>query len=236
MSVIAVLLGARLLTAAADPAGSTPEPSPVSVVVDAAVVDGDALAARLVAGVEPLSRRLRPMTGAAVSIHVTGELLDFRVSLALGPAGASSWSRCACTHAELVAHVQERLTQELRARPRCPPPPRVVVPPPSPTPPRVVVPPHSPASPRPIVPHRSLGRRDRLGVALVALGGLVLGAGIGAATATSVVDGEQWSLHTLSRPRGLVPMVVGTGVLATGAFLLIFDRRLPRARLRAVHP
>lgn len=233
MTALSAWLGARLL---AGMVGGAPVPMPLAVAVDAAVVDGDALAARLVAGLEPLVHLLPPAPGTpevTVSVRVAGELLDFRVGLGLGTDGTSTWSWCPCTHAELVAHVQRRLAHALRPHPTCPLPPRAIA-----SPPASGLASHSPSRP-PIhppfveVPARE---RGRLGVGLVGLGSLVLGTGAGLLAGASVTEDEQWVPHTNLRPAGITTMVVGTGVLATGVLLLIFERRLPRARRRAGHP
>lgn len=229
MTALSAWLGARLL---AGMVAATPVPVPLAVVVDAAVVDGDALAARLIAGLEPLVQLLPPTPGTpevAVAVRVAGELLDFRVGLALGTDGTSTWSWCPCTHAELVAHVQRQLAHALRPRSTCPPTPRAIASPPA------IRPPNRPPIHPPIAkaPARE---RGRLGVGLVGLGGLVLGTGAGLLVGASVTEDEQWVPHTNLRPAGITTMVVGTGVLATGVLLLIFERRLPRARRRAAHP
>lgn len=229
MTVLSAWLGARLL---ASMVGSTPVSMPLAVVVDAAVVDGDALAARLVASLEPLVQLLPPTPGTpevTVSVRVAGELLDFRVGLAVGTEGTSTWAWCPCTHAELVAHVQRRLADALRPRSTCPPPPRAIAP----------LAPSGPANhpPRgPAIAKAPARDRGRVGVGLVGLGGLVLGTGAGLLAGTSVTEGEQWVPHTNLRPAGITTMVVGTGVLATGALLLISERRFPRALRRAAHP
>jgi hypothetical protein len=199
---------------------------PIAVTVEASIADGDALAARLAAGLEPLAPLVpASVDGPAASIRVTGELLDFHVGLALPAAHAATWSQCPCTHAELVAHVQRRLAHALRPRPAVPPPPRVITAPPPACPPRVVQ-----ASYR-------IGRVGRLGVVMVGLGSLALGAGTGMWLAASNAGDEQWSLRGDLRPRYLVPMVLGASVLTTGAMLLFFDRRpLRPSRLRAARP
>lgn len=203
--------------------GSTSMPSPIAVVVDASIVDGDALAARLAAGLEPLAPLLPASTsGPAASVRVTGELLDFHVGLVLPAARVATGSRCPCTHAELVVHVQRRLAHALRPRPAVPPAPRVIMAPPPACPPRVVPPPYR------------LDRTGRLGVVMVGLGSVTLGAGTGMWLAASTTGDEQWALRESLRPRVLVPMVLGTSVLATGAVLLFLDRHSLRpARLRA---
>lgn len=233
MTALSAWLGPRLL---AGMVGSTPVTMPLAVVVDAAVVDGDALAARLVAGLEPLVQLLPPTPGTpevTVSVRVAGELLDFRVGLAIGTEGTSTWAWCPCTHAELVAHVQRRLADALRPRSTCLPPPRAIVSP-APSHPPSGAPRRGPTHPPlAVVPARE---RGRLGVGLVGLGGLVLGTGVGLLVGASVTEDEQWVPHANLRPAGITTMVVGTGVLATGVLLLIFERRLPRARRRAAHP
>lgn len=205
--------------------GSTTVPSPIAVTVDATIVDGDALAARLAEGLEPLALLLPASAGRpAASVRVTGELLDFHVGLAVSASRVATWSRCPCTHAELVAHVQRRLAHALRPRPATPPPPRVITPPPAP-PPRVVPPSHR------------LDHVGRLGVAMVGLGSLALGAGTGMWLASSTTGDEQWAFRANLRPGFLVPMVLGTSVLTTGASMLFSKRRsLRSARLRAAHP
>jgi hypothetical protein len=204
-------------------AGSTSVPSPIAVTVDASIADGDALAARLAAGLEPLAPLLpAAVDGPAASIRVTGELLDFHVGLAIPAVRVATGSRCPCTHAELVAHVQRRLVHALRPRPIVPPPPRSITAPPSACPPRVVP------------PSYRLDRTGRLGVVMVGLGSLALGMGTGLWLAASTTGDEQWALRENLRPRFLVPMVLGTSVLATGAVLLSLDRHSLRpARLRA---
>lgn len=206
--------------------GSTSVPSPITVIVDASILDGDALAARLAAGLEPFEPLLPASSGGpAASVRVTGELLDFHVGLALPVSRAVTWSRCSCTHAELVAHVQRRLAHALRPRPAVSPRPRVITAPPSVRPPRVVP------------PSRRLDRTDRLGVAMVGLGSLALGAGTGLWLATGTTGDEKWSLRENLHPRFLVPMVLGASVLTTGALLLFLDRHsLHPARLRAARP
>lgn len=221
MTALSAWLGARLL---AGMIGSTPIPTPLVVVVDAAVVDGDALAARLVAGLEPLVRIL-PLTPEAASVRVTGELLDFRVGLALATDGRSTWSWCPCTHAELVAHVQRRLARALRPPMTCPPAPLAIAPPPASRPPRPVQT-HEPAH----------GRSGRLGAALVGAGGLALGTGAGLVIATRLVTDERWVPRADPRPFGVAAMAVGTAVLAAGASLLFLELRSSRARRRALHP
>jgi hypothetical protein len=205
--------------------GATSVSSPVAVTVDASIVDGDALAARLAAGLEPFVPLLpASVDGPAASIRVTGELLDFHVGLALPDARVAAWSRCPCTHAELVVHVQRRLVHALRPRPAVPPTPRVIT-----------VPPVRP--PRVVPPSSRHGRTGRLGVVMVGLGSLALGTGTGMWVAASTTGDEQWSLRDDLRPRYVVPMILGTSVLTTGAVLLFFDRRpLRPSRLRAARP
>lgn len=224
MTMVAAVLGARLL--AATIVHWIAMPGSIAVEVDAAVVDGDALAARLAAGVEPLAYLLPATPAPAARVRVTGELLDFHVGLALGDAASAAirWSRCACTHAELVAHVQRRVALALRPRPVSPPPPRAIEPP-APS-----------ASPPVVLARRGLGRAGRLGVGLVGLGGLVLGAGAGAVAAVELAHDERWRPRTNVRPAGLAAMAAGTGVLATGALLLLLDRRPSRARRHAAPP
>lgn len=224
MTVLSAWLGARLL---AGMVGSMPVPAPLAVVVDAAVLDGDALAARIVAGLEPLVHLLPATPGAAASIRVTGDLLDFRVSLALGPDGARTWSWCPCTHAELVTHVQRRLAHALRLATACPP---------APAPPLASEP--APASPPPRLPvhARAPSRSGRVGVALVGTGGLALGTGLGVMMAAQGLDDEQWAPRADLRPLGVAAIVVGASALATGSLLLLLDRRLARAHRRAAHP
>jgi len=222
VTALSAWLGARLL---AGMIGSTPFPTPLVVVVDAAVVDGDALAARLVVGLEPLVRILPLAPGAAASIRVTGELLDFRVGLTLGPDGMSTWSWCPCTHAELVAHVQRRLARALRPPMTCPPAPLAIAPPPASRP------------PRPVQTHEPAPRRSgRLGAVLMGVGGLALGTGAGLVIATRVVTDERWVPRADPRPFGIAAMAVGTAVLAAGASLLFLELRSSRARRRALHP
>lgn len=206
--------------------GSMSVPSPIAVTVDASIADGDALAARLAAGLEPLVPLLPASTNdPAASIRVTGELLDFHVGLALPAARVVAWSRCPCTHAELVAHVQRRLAHALRPRPAVPPRPRVITAPPPTCPPRVVP------------PSYRIGRTGRLGVVMVGLGSLALGTGTGMWLAASTSDDERWGLRAHLRPGYLVPMVLGASALTTGAMLLFFDRHpFHRAHLRAVRP
>lgn len=223
MTVLSGWLGARLL---ASMVGSTPVPTPLVVVVDAAVVDGDVLAARLVAGLEPLVPIL-PLMPAAASVRVVGELLDFRVGLALATDGRRTWSWCPCTHAELVAHVQRRLAHALRSRSECPLPAlRAIAPPSASRPPQL----HGRAHERP------RGRHGRLGVVLVGMGGLGLGTGLGVLAAAESITDDRWMPHSELRPAGIAAMAVGAIVLATGSLLLFLDHRSPRARLRALHP
>lgn len=253
MTMVAAVLGTRLL--AATMVHWMAMPGSIAVEVDAAVVDGDALAARLAAGVEPLAYLL-PAAATPVPVarvRVTGELLDFHVGLALDGAArttsttstasttstmstasttsttstmstTATWSRCACTHAELVSHVQRRVALALRPRPVRPPPPRAIAPPPP------------PAAPPVVLARRGLGHAGRLGVGLVGLGGLVLGAGAGAMAAVALAQDERWRPRTNVRPAGLAAMASGTGALATGALLLLLDRRLTRARRRTAPP
>lgn len=244
MSVLAAVLQARLVAGSA--AATVPTPAPVAVVVDAAVVDRQGLAARLVAGAEPLGRRLSTPPPRA-SIVVTGELLDFRVQVAAPGMGGSTWSsHCPCTHAELVAHVQQRLRQALLARPTAPAAPRV--PPSAAADPTAGPGPGPSADPRgePSLregdarrsrPRPRLARRGRLGAALLGLGGAGLGAGTAVMLASHRAQDESFLFHVRAehRPYGLAAMAVGSGVLASGVVLLLLDRRHRRARL-ATHP
>jgi hypothetical protein len=222
MTILAAILHARLLTAGV--AGSVPVPSPVSVVVDAAVIDGDALTARLVAGTAPLAYALPSAPSPVASILVTGELLDFQVSLTLLVAGATTTtsSQCPCTHAELVAHVQRRLARALRARAVCPAPP-----------PRVSTPPPSPAAPRVVVRERGMGSVGHLGAALVGVGGLAFGVGAGTWVTAMLADHEALMARTGIRTFTISTMAVGSSALVSGALLLLLDRRFQRSRRRA---
>ncbi len=219
MNVLVAVLNARLLVAGV--AGSMPgAPSPVSVVVDAAVIDGDALAQRLVIGTEPLAV-LRPgASWPAASILVTGELLDFRVQLTVAD-GAGSTSQCPCTHAELVAHVQRELALALSARPACP----TLAP--------TLTPPAAPAPLPDARPPQGLRPSGRLGVALIGLGGLGLGAGAGVWVAVEVTRDEKFLPRTDLRPLGVAAVAAGASALASGALLLLLDRRARRSRSRS---
>lgn len=224
MSALAAVLEARMLVAAL--AGSLPTPSPVAVVVDATVIDGDALAARLTAGAEPLALQWPGARWPSVSIVVTGELLDFGVELTLAEAAGwaappSSSSRCPCTHAELVAHVQRRLAEALVAPPACAARPAAIA--------RTAPVPPSPTQARRL----GLGAMGRLGVVLVGLGGLGLGAGAGAWVAMAVARDEKFMPRTDLRPFSVAALAAGGGVLASAAVLLVLDRRLRRWRPRA---
>jgi hypothetical protein len=197
---------------------STSAPSPIPVVVDATVVDGDGLRARLASGLQPLAPLLSATPETSVAfLRVGGELLDFEVGLALAPERGTTWSRCQCTHAELVAHVQRRIVHALRPRPAPPPPPRTSA---------ALL----PAAPPDVEIHRhGLGRRGRLGVVLVGLGGLTLGGG-GVMVGASLADAEQWRPRVELRSFGVSVMTVGASALTTGVLLLIFDRRPFRSR------
>lgn len=225
MSLLAAVLHVGLLASAmAGPASAR-----VSVVVDAAVVDREALAARLVVGTEPLARLLPNGPSPSASIVITGELLDFQVYVALPTTeGTSASSRCPCTHAELVAHVQHRLAQALHARADCPAPRKPIVEPsssPPPPPPR--------AQPRVEVRGEGLRRPGRLGVALVGLGGLGLGLGTGALAALQITHDDKYQPHTNLRPAAVTAVATGGAALMSGAVLLLLDRRLRRPPSRS---
>ncbi len=218
MTPVAALI-ARLLAAPAA-AGQVAGPSPpIAVEVDVAIAEGDALAARIAAAIDPLAHVEPTAITLPTRVVVQGELLAFRVGVVAADAGSTAWTACPCTHAELVTHVQHRLAAALRPRPRCPLP-------------RVIAPEAPPAPAR--IESRRLGRAARLGVVLVGVGGLALGAGAGAVAAAAMARDERWIPRTDLRPAGVALVAAGAGALATGALSLLLDRspRPHHARVR----
>ncbi|MCX4247565.1 hypothetical protein [Paraliomyxa miuraensis] len=220
MSTLAAVLQARALVSAL--AGVTSSSAPVSVVVDAAVVDREALATRVLAGTRGM------VTSTLASIVITGELLDFRVHIVVPGTTRGTWSsRCTCTHAELVPHVRDHLAQALKAQD----PAMTLAAPPDPEPPE----PPNPA-PRPESRTRSarhgtgLGPAGRAGAVLAGLGGLGLGAGAAALAITHRFYDETFQSSADVRARGIAAVTVGSAMLVSGAVLLLLDRRRRQAR------
>lgn len=229
MSTLVTMMQARALATAL--AGAVSSSTPVTVVVDAAVVDREALAVRVLEGTEALAARLARDSTAA-SIVITGELLDFRVHLMVPTTTKRTWSsRCPCTHTELVAHVQDRLAQAVEVVPTV----EAAIEAPSEAPsenrsrPPTIEPSLATAAP---IASRSqgLGRPGRWGVAFLGLGGLGLGAGTAIVAITPRIYDETFRFDANLRTQGIAAIAVGSSVLVSGVVLLVLDHRRRRAR------
>lgn len=211
-ATVAVLL-ARALAMPPFPAAMPPT---VHVIVDEGMADAGALADRLRAEVEGLLEVLPPTT-TSLEIVVDGELLDFE--LGLREAGPTRWSRCACTHAELVTHVLRRVAALDRS-------PVVQAPRPAAVDLEVTPPPARP------LPSPGLTPRGRLGVAALVIGGALLGTGAGWMLAPPRGRDELFELGPAAQAFGPVATATGGLAIVTAVALLASEGRRRRARTR----
>jgi len=220
MNSLAVTLALPLLV-------SSPEPS-VDVVVEAAMVDGEALALHLDAEARELLAVLPRGSGVDVSaprrirIHVSGELLDFEVRLRHEPGRHRSVARCRCNRAELITHVLRRMARvAIRPAMRSPGPPPSLRP--------SIVPAPAPTPAAPTVSYPVLGSLGRAGMVLSLAGGFVLGAGTGVLAAGRMAGDERFDLHRDARPIGVVTVVMGACIGLSGALLLAYGHHSRRS-------
>ncbi len=206
------------------------EPS-VDVVVEAAMVDAEALALRLdeevraLVDVLPFGPGAGTETPLRVRIQVSGELLDFEVRLRLEPGRQRSVARCRCTRAELVTHVLRRMARSaLHPTDRSPGPP----PPPPPPRPAIVSTPVRPAAARTVSPS-GVGAFGRAGAVLSLAGGFALGVGTGVLVTGRMASDERFDLHRDGRPIGVVTVVMGACIGLSGALLWAYGHHSRRS-------
>jgi len=210
MSLLATVAVVRML---AGPAPMPDRASSIEIVVDASIVDGEALSARLGAEVEDLLEVLPgPRPIAPISLLVTGELLSFGVRLDQGEV-----THCPCTHAELVTHVLRRVADasDVSARSSADLP---------------GLPPEVPPEVQTITLYEGLGARGRGGLASMVVGGLVAGAGTGLLLGPTITRSDLSSDSTDLRPHAVTAIALGGSAIVTGAILLYLERRDHRRR------
>ncbi|MEX1363841.1 MAG: hypothetical protein AB1Z98_11985 [Nannocystaceae bacterium] len=210
-ATVAVLVARALATTLPSPAAMPPA---VHVIVDEGVADAVAVADRVRAEVEHLLEVL-PSSAPSLEVVVDGELLDFEVGLR--EAGRTRWSRCTCTHAELVTHVLRRVAALDRS-------PVVQAPRP------VAADLESTPLPLPPLPPAGLSSRGRLGVAALVIGGVLLGTGAGWMLAPPRGRDELFDVRPGARAFGPVSAAAGGLAIVTAVALLASERRRRRAR------
>lgn len=224
-ATVAVLLARAL---ASPPSSVGAMPPVVQVIVDERMADAMPLADRLRVEVEGLLEVLPPpatsLPATSLEVVVDGELLDFEIGLR--EAGRTRWSRCACTHAELVTHVLRRVAA-LDRSPVVPVPRPVAVDLEVTLPPSPSLPP--PSLPRPLPPS-GLTSRGRLGVAALVVGGALLGTGAGWMLAPPRGRDDLFELGPAARAFGPVATVAGGLAMVTAVALLASEGRRRRTR------
>ena len=215
MNAVVALALSKVLVTSPSP---EPVPVPIEVTVDAQIADGPVLGERLESEAVDAVQQQRPWRPEdPLSIHVGGELLDFRVSVDV--AGQRTTTERPCTHGELVAHVRARVTEALETAARIPLRPSL-----APSCP-VATPKPTPAA---IEPRVGMTARGRAGVATLLAGTLVTGVGSGFWLGQAATQTELAAPRFDVRPPAIAALVVGTAAMVTGVALLISERRIRR--------